>query len=586
VATKRGGIDVPVSASWNGRALKQAERQLGGFQKSVNKSFAGLGASIGGALAIGAIATGLRDMASAAAEDQKSVVALSKAMSNMGLGKQNAEAEAFVRTLMLQTGVLDDQLRPALQTLVTATGSMTTAQSGLSLAMDISAATGRSLEETTKALARGYSGSAVGLSRLGVGLDKTLLASGDMVKITDELRRKFGGQAAAAADTYAGRLARVSAAADEAKETIGYALLKALDDVSDDIGGTGGAIDMMTQLGDRIARNVDLLGGMADALTGAVPPGGGGGEAWWQTALGWMGQTGPEMIGNFSDAVTQLAFDLGFVEKPIDRTGTGFERIAAGAVIAQQKMEPLPDTFTAIYNTSKNATGAIDQLRASLDLLNGKDRSARESRIGFGDAVRDARQVGREVIQGKPKKVKKVNKDGSVSWSTVLDGKGNTVMTPDRVVKRMPKLNSSGNLALGTKLGAEASSALDAIASAAEDLSVARANNGNFDGAIRAIEQGRAAVRRQAKSYGLTNFSQYMPQGSPLLDQLSANDSRTRVANALARDGGTTIVIERVEVSAETPAQVVEQVKQYVRLQSLGAGRGAGQVPTTPRGRK
>lgn len=278
MAMNRGGVNVPVSATWNGRALKQAETQLGGFKKSFGKAFLGFGAAAGAALGVGALGRAIGDMASAAAEDQKSVVALAKAMQNIGLGTATKQAEAFIEQMMLATGVADDQLRPAFQKLATASGSIEDAQKGLTLGLDLQAAGYGELGTVTKALSAAYAGNTTALSRLKLPLDATLLASKDMTRITAALTDLVGGQAAAAAETYSGKLLRMQAAASEAGETIGYELLRALDTVGAHLGGPGGFGEMITAAGDGVANFAAGLGDAAveavdfgKAITGAIP---------------------------------------------------------------------------------------------------------------------------------------------------------------------------------------------------------------------------------------------------------------------------------------------------------------------------
>ncbi len=130
--------------------------------------------------------------------------------------------------------MLDDQLRPAFQQLLTVTGSITKSQDALSTALNVSAATGKSLTAVTTALARGYAGNTTGLSRLGAGLDKTLLKTGDMNKIMAELNKKFAGQSAARLTTYAGKMDLLAVAAANSQEIIGKGLLDALTALGDD----------------------------------------------------------------------------------------------------------------------------------------------------------------------------------------------------------------------------------------------------------------------------------------------------------------------------------------------------------------
>jgi hypothetical protein len=64
---------------------------------------------------------------------------------------------------------------------------------------------------------------------LGIGLDAAELKSMSFEEVQGRLTELFGGAAAANADTYAGQIARVQVAFDEAKETLGTALLPILD---------------------------------------------------------------------------------------------------------------------------------------------------------------------------------------------------------------------------------------------------------------------------------------------------------------------------------------------------------------------
>jgi hypothetical protein len=278
VAMNRGGVNVPVSATWNGRALKQAETQLGGFKKSFGKAFLGFGAAAGAALGVGALGRAIADMAGNAAADQKSVATLGKTLSNLGLQASQSGVEDFVRTLSLQTGVVDDELRPAFDRLVRSTGDVGEAQRATVIALDAAKSSGRNVLDVAKLLGKAYDGNTMALGRAGLGIDSAILKSGDMVKITAELARLTGGQAAVAAETWAGKLERVNVAASEASETVGYQLLRAVDTVSTQLGGAGGFTEMITAAGDGVANFAAGLGdatveavGFGKAITGAIP---------------------------------------------------------------------------------------------------------------------------------------------------------------------------------------------------------------------------------------------------------------------------------------------------------------------------
>lgn len=271
------GVPVHVYGDWDGRAIGKAKQDLSVFQReatgfsgAIGKSFLGMGAAIGGAFAIGSVissvTTYLQDAATAAMQDEKSMVALAKAMDNVGQGFANADAEKFISDLMLATGTADDQLRPALQRLITATGDTAKAQNLLTTALDISAATGRDVVSVSQALSRASTGQLSALTRLGVPLDANIVKTKDFGAAIDSLNQRFGGQAAAAADTYGGQLARLQVAAGEAQETIGYALLDAVENVTDAFGGAGGFQEVILEAGDYAANLVAGLGQAVSAL--------------------------------------------------------------------------------------------------------------------------------------------------------------------------------------------------------------------------------------------------------------------------------------------------------------------------------
>jgi hypothetical protein len=125
----------------------------------------------------------------------------------------------------LATGVADDQLRPALQRLAVSTKDTTKAQELLSLALDISKGSGKSLEEVANALGRAQDGNTTALGRLGLGLSKAELSTLSFTEVQAKLSDLYGGSAAKNAETFQGKIDRLKVGFDEAKESLGTALL-------------------------------------------------------------------------------------------------------------------------------------------------------------------------------------------------------------------------------------------------------------------------------------------------------------------------------------------------------------------------
>jgi hypothetical protein len=219
-------VAINIAAEFTGKkAFKQAETSTDKLNKSVKKLAGGL------LLAFGTkqiVAFGKASV-KAFAEDDKAARALGQTLKNLGLayGSNAGTVNGFISRLELQTGVLDDELRPAMDRLLRATGDVTKSQELLGLALDISAGTGKSLTQVSQSLQKAYLGQTQALGRLGVGLSKAELTSSSFEEIQARLSTLFAGQATAAADTYAGSLAKLTVAGNNAKETIGKGLVDA-----------------------------------------------------------------------------------------------------------------------------------------------------------------------------------------------------------------------------------------------------------------------------------------------------------------------------------------------------------------------
>jgi hypothetical protein len=217
-------IVVSAVAKWNGSALKKGEKQLTQFQKTTNK----LAKSFVTLFAAQKLYQFGKASVQAFAADEKAAKSLAIALKNTGNGFATIATEGFIARLQDTYKVLDDELRPAFQSLLNATSSITKAQAGLELALNVSAGTGKDLGSVSAALAKGFAGQTTALSRLGAGLDKATLASGDMDKITAALTAKFSGQALAATTTYTGQMNALAVASANAKEEIGKGLLDSI----------------------------------------------------------------------------------------------------------------------------------------------------------------------------------------------------------------------------------------------------------------------------------------------------------------------------------------------------------------------
>jgi hypothetical protein len=245
-------VKIDIAAEFTGnKAFKQAQTASQKMEKSVAK----LGKQLAGVFAASKLYAFGKASVKAFAEDEKAARSLALALANTGNAFAAIEVEKFIADLQRVTGVLDDNLRPAFRTLLTATGDVKKSQDALALALDISAGTGKDLSAVSMALAKAYGGQTTALSRLGAGLSKATLKTGDMDVILGQLTDKFKGQALAAAEGYSGSIAKLAVASQNAKEIIGKDLLDSMKLIAgkDGIGGAATAMESFaTQIGNAI----------------------------------------------------------------------------------------------------------------------------------------------------------------------------------------------------------------------------------------------------------------------------------------------------------------------------------------------
>jgi hypothetical protein len=243
-------VNINIAAEFKGKkAFKEAQTSTDKLTKNVK----GLAKSLLAVYSVQKLYSFSKASVKAFAEDDKAAKALGTTLKNLGLayGSNVGTVNGFISRLEMQTGVLDDELRPAMDRLLRATGDVTKSQELLGLALDISAGTGKSLTQVSQSLQKAYLGQTQALGRLGVGLTKAELTSSSFEEIQTRLATLFAGQAAAAADTYAGSLAKLTVAGNNAKETIGEGLVDAIKTASG-----SNTIDPLIKGIDRIANAI------------------------------------------------------------------------------------------------------------------------------------------------------------------------------------------------------------------------------------------------------------------------------------------------------------------------------------------
>lgn len=261
-------IIIDIAAEYTGnKAFKQAEKST----LNLNKSVKNLAKTFGLAFSTAAVISYGKASIKAAAADEKAQKQLANALKNVGMERDAIGAEGYIQRLQKEFGILDDELRPAYQTLAIATKDAATTQKVLGVALDISAATGKDLNSVTAALSKAYLGNNTALSKLGVGISKADLKTKSFEEVVDQLGMTFAGSAKKSADSFQGSMNKLTVASTNASEIIGTGLIDALKMLGDDNSVSSLAQDMedvALYIGDAI-RGVGVLLNKLKSIPGA-----------------------------------------------------------------------------------------------------------------------------------------------------------------------------------------------------------------------------------------------------------------------------------------------------------------------------
>ena len=205
--------------------VKSSASKIGDFSKKVGVAFAAAGAAAG-AYAVKLAVDGVKS----AIADEAAQARLATTLRNV-VGASNDQIKAVEQQILktsLLTGKTDEELRPSFDRLLRSTKDVTEAQQLQSLALDIAAGSGKSLEAVSNALAKAHDGNFAAVKKLGVSIDENIIKTKDYDALTAALAGTFKDQASIYADTFAGKMDRLKVAFNEGKETVGAFILDAI----------------------------------------------------------------------------------------------------------------------------------------------------------------------------------------------------------------------------------------------------------------------------------------------------------------------------------------------------------------------
>jgi hypothetical protein len=252
-------ISVPIISEWNPKGLNRAVADFKSLEGAGAKaSFAIKKAAIPAAAAIAGIAAGLVVATKAALEDQAAQELLASSLKNTtgATDVEIAAVEKFITQASRAAAVSDEELRPAFDLLARGTGDITEAQELLNIALDISAGTGKDLASVSGALSKAFNGQLGPLKKLDPALGKLIDDGATTDEVMTALSKTFAGQASTAANTAQGKLKGFGIAMDEAKESIGAAVLPLVEKM----------LPALTAFGNFLAKNTTLVFAIAAAI--------------------------------------------------------------------------------------------------------------------------------------------------------------------------------------------------------------------------------------------------------------------------------------------------------------------------------
>jgi hypothetical protein len=228
--------------------------------RAAKKGFGGLGKALG-AVGIGfglkAITDTLMDAAKAAAADAKSTKLLNIQLErNAGATASSLkENDKFIESLSLQTGIMDDDLRPSMAKFGNVTGNVKDAQKLLKITLDGAAGSGKNQEKISNAVAKAYAGNTTSLKKMFPELMKSKDVLGDFAKT-------YEGLAEANADPFM----KFNNSMDILKEKLGVIVLPAILDFINYISQPGGAIESIGKFFEEVSNPKTDVGKAFDNL--------------------------------------------------------------------------------------------------------------------------------------------------------------------------------------------------------------------------------------------------------------------------------------------------------------------------------
>jgi hypothetical protein len=252
-------IRIPIVTDFQGDGIKKTYAEFKNLSTNAEKaSFLMKRAMIPATAAVAALGVELIQAAKAAAADQASQAQLARQLtaSTNATTSQIKANEDFISSIQMSAAVADDELRPALASLVRGTGDLETAQNALQTVLDVSAATGKGVQEVADAVSKAYGGNTKAIKQLSPELFGLIKDGASVNEVMQSLNGTFGGASEAAAKSAQGSFKKISIALGEIQEMIGNQVLPYMTKF----------IDSLTNIATWVNKNPQTWGKLADGI--------------------------------------------------------------------------------------------------------------------------------------------------------------------------------------------------------------------------------------------------------------------------------------------------------------------------------
>jgi hypothetical protein len=303
-------VIIKLLSKFDDSGLKKAKSGFGGLKKTIG--------AIGIGIGISQITNLLLESAKAASADQKSTQLLNtQLVRNANATKgQIKQAEKFIEKLSLQTGIMDDDLRPSMGKFVRVTKDVNKAQQLLTLSLDAAATTGKPLEKVSNAISQAFVGNRKQLEKLFPSLKTSKDLFGDLEKIV-------GGAAIQQADPFS----RFNNSMDILKEKLGNLVLPLIQDFVGEITKPGGAVEQIGRFFEQAANPKTDIGKAFNSLKESI-------KLTFDNLQALFGLMDPNGSNNptagFANALQIISDTIGTITDGLTVTVATFQKIGAG----------------------------------------------------------------------------------------------------------------------------------------------------------------------------------------------------------------------------------------------------------------